>query len=81
MGNVSSAANDKEVLAAIGAVIRNIRKGRGISQEELAYMCHIDRSHMGRIERGERNLAILNFIRISRALACSPSELLAQAGQ
>lgn len=81
MGNVSSAANDKEVLVAIGDAIRNVRKARGISQEELAYLCHIDRSHMGRIERGERNLAILNFVRICRALACSPSELLAQAGE
>lgn len=81
MGNVSSATNEEEVLGAIGAVIRSVRKARGISQEELAFLCNIDRSHMGRIERGERNLAILNFVRICRALACSPSELLARAGQ
>jgi transcriptional regulator with XRE-family HTH domain len=81
MGNVSDGANESEVLVEIGAVIRQIRRARGISQEELAHLCRIDRSHMGRIERGERNLAILNFVRICRALACSPSELLAQAGQ
>ena len=81
MKNVSTETYETEVLVALGVVIRNIRKERGISQEELAHLCRIDRSHMGRIERGERNLAILNFIRISRALACTPSELLRRAGQ
>jgi DNA-binding Xre family transcriptional regulator len=80
MENVSTVANESEILGAIGGAIRRIRKSRGISQEDLAYLCRIDRSHMGRIERGERNLAILNFVRICQALACSPSELLAQAG-
>lgn len=81
MGNVSDGADESEVLVEIGVVIRHIRRARGISQEELAHLCRIDRSHMGRIERGERNLAILNFVRICRALACLPSEVLAQAGQ
>ena len=81
MGNVSHRVEESEILVEIGAVIRNIRKAKGISQEELAYLCRIDRSHLGRIERGERNLAILNFVRICRALTCSPSELLSKAGQ
>jgi transcriptional regulator with XRE-family HTH domain len=81
MGKVSTAANESEILVAIGLVIRKIRKERGFSQEELAHLCQIDRSHMGRIERGERNLAILNLMRICRALMCSASELLAEAGQ
>jgi transcriptional regulator with XRE-family HTH domain len=81
MKNVSSETNESKVLVALGTVIRNIRKERGISQEELAHLCRIDRSHMGRIERGERNLAILNFIRICRALACTPSELMRRAGE
>lgn len=81
MKNVSTETRETEVLVELGVVIRNIRRERGISQEELAHLCRIDRSHMGRIERGERNLAILNFIRISRALACTPSELLRRAGQ
>lgn len=81
MENVSSVTNESEILVAVGAAIRKVRKSRGISQEELAHLCRIDRSHMGRIERGERNLAILNFVRICQALACSPSELLAKAGQ
>lgn len=81
MGNVSTTTNELEILVAIGSAIRRIRKGKGFSQEELAHLSQIDRSHMGRIERGERNLAILNLTRICRALNCSPSELLAQAGQ
>ncbi|TCK90840.1 helix-turn-helix protein [Paraburkholderia sp. BL9I2N2] len=49
-------------------------------QEGLALATGIDRSHMGKIERGERNLTILNLIRIAQALRRTPSELLASAG-
>lgn len=64
---------------AIGSTIRKLRKELELSQEELAHRSSIDRSHMGKIERGERNVSIVNVIRISRALQCSPSELLHRA--
>lgn len=72
--------DDSHALAAIGAAIRLLRKERGLSQEELSHLSRLDRSHMGRIERGERNLSMLNLVRISRGLACSPSEILKAAG-
>ncbi|WP_353401308.1 helix-turn-helix domain-containing protein [Duganella hordei] len=81
MKNASSEANETEVLRSLGVVIKNARKDKGLSQEEFAHLCRIDRSHMGRIERGERNLAILNFVRICRALDVTPSEVFARAGQ
>jgi transcriptional regulator with XRE-family HTH domain len=68
-----------EELVAIGAAIRARRRTRGISQEQLAYMAEIDRSHMGKIERGERNVSVLNLIRICTALQTRASELLAAA--
>jgi transcriptional regulator with XRE-family HTH domain len=68
-----------EELAAIGAAIRTLRRNQGISQEQLAYMAEIDRSHMGKIERGERNVSVLNLIRICTALQTRASELLAAA--
>jgi transcriptional regulator with XRE-family HTH domain len=67
-------------LLAIGTAIRACRRLRGISQEALAYSADIDRSHMGKIERGERNVSLLNLIRICTALQTRPSEILAAAG-
>ena len=51
-----------------------------MSQETLADAAGIDRSHMGKIERGERNVTLLNVARIAKAMGCKPSELLAVAG-
>lgn len=51
-----------------------------LSQEALADLAEIDRSHMGKIERGERNVSLLNVIRIARALGAKPSDLLNNAG-
>lgn len=62
-------------LAAFGEAVRALRKERGISQESLALLAEIDRSHMGKIERGERNVTFLNITKIARALGCKPSEL------
>lgn len=79
MVRVSGKIDNDGALAALGAVIRLERKGRGLSQEALADAAEIDRSHMGKIERGERNLTMLNLLRIARALGRSASKLLADA--
>lgn len=50
-----------------------------LSQETLADYAEIDRSHMGKIERGERNVTFLNLVRIAHAIQCKPSELLLDA--
>jgi transcriptional regulator with XRE-family HTH domain len=80
MDTVQGHPDDSHHLVAIGAAIRSLRKEKGISQEELSHLSRLDRSHMGRIERGERNLSILNLLRISKGLACSPSDILKAAG-
>jgi transcriptional regulator with XRE-family HTH domain len=79
---ISSSATTEfdSYLKAIGRTIRELRKELGFSQEELAHRSSIDRSHMGKIERGERNVSVVNVIRISKALHCAPSELLLRAG-
>jgi transcriptional regulator with XRE-family HTH domain len=66
-------------LVRIGAAVRARRKALELSQEELADNAGIDRSHMGKIERGERNVSLINIIRIATALGCSPSEILSDA--
>lgn len=67
-------------LVALGKTIRTIRRKKNISQEQLALQAGIDRSYMGRIERGDNNAAILTLEKVSVALEMSLSELIAQAG-
>ena len=56
------------VLVAFGDAIRRHRKAKGLSQEAFADQCGIDRSYMGGIERGERNVALLNISKMVDAL-------------
>jgi transcriptional regulator with XRE-family HTH domain len=72
--------DDIRQLQSLGAAIRAVRKMRGTSQEALAHLAEIDRSHMGKIERGERNVTALNLLRIADALRVKPSELWSKAG-
>jgi transcriptional regulator with XRE-family HTH domain len=60
----------------LGKKIRGARKLRGISQESLALMCRVDRSYMGRIERGEANLTLEKLYQVAQSLDCEPSALL-----
>lgn len=60
----------------LGERIRNERIKQGISQENLALLTDIDRSYVGRIERGEVNITVEKLYQIADVLKCSPSELL-----
>ena len=51
-----------------GAHLRQLRKAKGLSQEEVALSCGLDRSYFGGIERGERNVSLVNIHRIADAL-------------
>lgn len=61
-------------LIAFGQAVRTHRKALGYSQEAFGEVCGIDRSYMGGIERGEHNLALVNILKIIRALQLQPSE-------
>ena len=63
-------------LKRIGAVIRQLRAERNLSQDELAYRADLHRTYLGGVERGERNLGVLNLIEIARALGVEPAVLL-----
>ena len=60
-------------LVRFGEAVRQQRKARGYSQEAFGDACGIDRSYMGGIERGEHNLALINILKIIRALGMQPS--------
>ncbi len=61
---------------ALGERIRIQRKTCRISQDALALACSLDRSYLGRIERGEVNVTVEKLYRIASELACDPSTLL-----
>ena len=63
------------VLARFGKTLRELRTERGLSQDELAARAGLDRNYIGMIERGERNPAIVNVVKIAEALGVPPSEL------
>ena len=67
-------------LVALGLAIRQARKVRGISQEELAHQSSIDRSYMSSIERGKQNPGIISVFRIAAALNMKTADLMAEAG-
>ncbi|MBF6558859.1 MAG: helix-turn-helix transcriptional regulator [Candidatus Binataceae bacterium] len=58
-----------------GTRIRELRKERGLSQEAFADVCGLDRTYIGGIERGERNVSLTNISKIAAALNISASEL------
>ena len=65
-----------EELSRLGQRIRNLRLSKGLSQEDLAELASLHRTYIGGIERGERNVAFLNLVRLSKALEVSLSELM-----
>lgn len=67
--------NEKEILMTIGNNIRKYRNIKGWSQEELADECDLHRTYIGSVERGERNIAILNLIKIKDILELRLEEL------
>lgn len=67
-----------ERLVAFGQRVRALRKEKGLSQEALAALADIDRSYMGHIERGEKNITLTKIYQISDALGISPSYLLVE---
>ncbi len=79
MARVSGEQDSEGHLKQLGAAIREFRTEQHVSQEALADASGIDRSHMGKIERGERNVTFLNVLRIAKALGTKPSAILLKA--
>jgi transcriptional regulator with XRE-family HTH domain len=80
VARISGQRDEQGLLVSLGEAVRAARTARGLSQEALADAAGIDRSHMGKIERGERNVTILNVARVASALNALPSDILRGAG-
>lgn len=63
-------------LDILGQRIRAKRRGLDMSQEGLAHEAGLDRSYVGRIERGEHNLTVLALIKLCRAMRCDAATLM-----
>ena len=70
---------DPVLAAAFGAAVRSARTTRGIAQEGLAHLSKIERSHVGKIERGEHMPTLSAVLKIARALGMSGTDLMAAA--
>jgi transcriptional regulator with XRE-family HTH domain len=62
----------------LGRKIRKLRLAQTLSQEQLAERSGLHRNYIGGVERGERNLALLNIVRVAKALGVRASNLLDQ---
>jgi len=65
----------EDIRIRFGRALRRRREKLGVSQEEFADMCGLDRTYIGGIERGERNVSLVNIEKIARALRISLADL------
>lgn len=71
---------DRLRLLAFGRAVRLTREERGLSQEALAEHAGLHRTYVGGIERGERNISLLNLMALADALGSTPDELFSRVG-
>ncbi|MBL9089964.1 MAG: helix-turn-helix transcriptional regulator [Planctomycetaceae bacterium] len=67
--------DDTKFLRRLGDRLRERREDRGLTQDQLAQQCGLHRTFIGSVERGERNIAVLNLRKIAQVLRVSLSEM------
>lgn len=66
---------NQNILVEFGKNVRELRKIKGLSQEELAFRAELHRTYIGMIERAEKNITLLNIQKIANALDTSIADL------
>jgi len=66
---------ERRIKKRFGERVRQLRKQKGLSQEDLAFACDLDRTYIGGVERGERNISLINIFKIAKALGISAKDL------
>ena len=67
--------DDKKFLQRLGDRLRKQREARGLTQQQLGDFCELHRTFIGSVERGERNVAILNLRKIAQVLRTTLADL------
>jgi transcriptional regulator with XRE-family HTH domain len=67
-------------ISNFGAQLRTSRLALGLSQEKLAHECGLDRTSISSVERGKRNVSLLNIHKLAAALGIQAAELLITKG-
>ncbi len=67
--------SEREKLVAFGLTVKKLREAKGLSQMELSFRADLDRTYIGSLERGHRNVSLLNLIKIADALDVHISNL------
>ena len=63
--------DEQKIKEQFGSKLKNLRQEKGITQEALALLCDLDRTYIGSVERGERNISLINIHKIAKALSIS----------
>ncbi|MCF6337822.1 MAG: helix-turn-helix domain-containing protein [Gammaproteobacteria bacterium] len=71
---------EEAALANFGKNVQTVRSKQKLSQEKLAEVSELDRTYISSVERGQRNISILNIIKIADALGVTASSLLENIG-
>ena len=64
-----------QILTKFGQKVRAVRKLKSLSQEALADRSELDRTYIGGVERGERNISLINIEKIAKALGVEIKDL------
>lgn len=68
-------SDTSQIVQQLGQRVRQLRRERGLSQEDFACLCGLDRTYISSLERGHRNVSLKNIAVIAMALQISLSEL------
>ena len=66
----------RHILIKFGDRVRELRKEKGISQEQLSFKADLHRTYIGMIERAEKNITLVNIEKIANALKVSVNDLM-----
>ncbi|MDZ7843045.1 MAG: helix-turn-helix transcriptional regulator [Gammaproteobacteria bacterium] len=68
--------DETKLLASFGVHLRHLRHMRNLSQEDLANIAGLDRTYVSSVERGKRNISLVNLVRLADALKINPEKML-----
>jgi len=66
----------RDILIKFGLKVRLFRKSKGLSQEQLSFKADLHRTYIGMIERGEKNITLINIEKIADALEININDLI-----